>query len=209
MDYFSRDLLSKIFLTKETLKSPITVLFVQKKMGGHCGVLLRAGEWLCDVYLTVIRGTPVMLQLMIIYFSVFASMSDGTLAAIVGFGINSGAYVAEIVRSGIQSINRGQTEAGRSLGLSAGMTMRFIILPQAFRNILPALFNEFITLLKETSVASVIAVPDMVKNATNIKTKIYNIAPLYVTALIYLVLVVGLTVVQRKIEGRLRESDRR
>ncbi len=172
-------------------------------------MLLRAGEWLCDVYLTVIRGTPVMLQLMIIYFSVFASMSDGTLAAIVGFGINSGAYVAEIVRSGIQSINRGQTEAGRSLGLSAGMTMRFIILPQAFRNILPALFNEFITLLKETSVASVIAVPDMVKNATNIKTKIYNIAPLYVTALIYLVLVVGLTVVQRKIEGRLRESDRR
>ena len=187
----------------------IKVSAVQKKMGGHCGVLLRAGEWLCDVYLTVIRGTPVMLQLMIIYFSVCASMSDGTLAAIVGFGINSGAYVAEIVRSGIQSINRGQTEAGRSLGLSAGMTMRFIILPQAFRNILPALFNEFITLLKETSVASVIAVPDMVKNATNIKTKIYNIAPLYVTARSYLVLVVGLTVVQRKIEGRLRESDRR
>ena len=87
--------------------------------------------------------------------------------------------------------------------------MRLIILPQAFRNILPALFNEFITLLKETSVASVIAVPDMVKNATNIKTKIYNIAPLYVTALIYLVLVVGLTLVQKKIEGRLRESDRR
>lgn len=187
----------------------IKVSAAQKRVGGNCGVLLRAGEWLCDLYLTVIRGTPVMLQLMIIYFSVFASMSDGTLAAIVGFGINSGAYVAEIVRSGIQSIDRGQTEAGRSLGLSSSMTMRLIILPQAFRNILPALFNEFITLLKETSVASVIAVPDMVKNATNIKTKIYNIAPLYVTALIYLVLVVGLTLVQKKIEGRLRESDRR
>ena len=187
----------------------IKVSAVQKRVGGNCGVLLRAGEWLCDLYLTVIRGTPVMLQLMIIYFVVFASMSDGTLAAIVGFGINSGAYVAEIVRSGIQSIDRGQTEAGRSLGLSSSMTMRLIILPQAFRNILPALFNEFITLLKETSVASVIAVPDMVKNATNIKTKIYNIAPLYVTALIYLVLVVGLTLVQKKIEGRLRESDRR
>ena len=134
-------------------------------------------------------------------------MTDGTLAGIVGFGINSGAYVAEIIRAGIQSIGKGQTEAGRSLGLTSGMTMRLIVMPQAVRNILPALFNEFITLLKETSVAGYIAVNEVVKMANGIKAKVFNIMPLIITAAIYLV--IALTQVQKYMEGRLRASDRR
>lgn len=177
--------------------------------GGAGHAILKAGAWICDLYLTIIRGTPVLIQLMIIYFSVFASMANGVPAAIVGFGINSGAYVAEIVRSGIQSINKGQTEAGRSLGMTSGMTMRLIVLPQAVKNILPALFNEFITLLKETSVAGTIAVTELTKLAGNIRSRTAGIAPLYITALIYLVLVVGLTALQKRIERRMRAGDRR
>lgn len=187
----------------------IKVSAAQDRGHGVGHVILKAAAWLCDLYLTVIRGTPVLIQLMIIYFSVFASMADGVPAAIVGFGINSGAYVAEIVRSGIQSINKGQTEAGRSLGLTSGMTMRLIVLPQAVKNILPALFNEFITLLKETSVAGTIAVTELTKLAGNIRSRTAGIAPLYVTALIYLILVVGLTALQKRIERRMSASDRR
>lgn len=187
----------------------IKVSHSQNRATGKRNPVLHAAAWICDLYLTIIRGTPVMLQLMIIYFSIFASMTDGMLAAIIGFGINSGAYVAEIIRSGIQSVDRGQTEAGRSLGLNGSMTMRMIVLPQAFRNILPALFNEFITLLKETSVASVIAVPELLKMATSIKTKIYSITPLFVTAVVYLIAVIALTTIQKQIERRLSASDRR
>lgn len=181
----------------------------QSRDGGKHNWFLIIAEKICDLYLTVIRGTPVMLQLLIIYGGIFVSMTDGTLAGIVGFGINSGAYVAEIIRAGIQSISKGQTEAGRSLGLTSGMTMRLIVMPQAVRNILPALFNEFITLLKETSVAGYIAVNEVVKMANGIKAKVFNIMPLIITAAIYLVLVIALTQVQKYMEGRLRASDRR
>ncbi len=187
----------------------IKVSAAQNKQGRGRNPLLWTLEKICDIYLTVIRGTPVMVQLLIIYTGIFTSMTDGTLAGIVGFGINSGAYVAEVIRAGIQSIDRGQTEAGRSLGLSEGKTMRLIVLPQAVRNILPALFNEFITLLKETSVAGYIAVQDVLKMATNIQNRVYNIAPLMITAVFYLVLVVGMTQVQKLIERRLSASDRR
>lgn len=187
----------------------IKVVAAQNRDAGKKNTLICIAEVLCNLYLTIIRGTPVMLQLLIIYAGVFVSMTDGTLAAVVGFGINSGAYVAEIIRAGIQSIGKGQTEAGRSLGLSAGMTMRLIVLPQAIRNILPALFNEFITLLKETSVAGYIAVSEIVKMANNIKTKVYTIMPLIITAVFYLVLVIGLTQLQKVLERRLSASDHR
>ncbi|MGI6005109.1 MAG: amino acid ABC transporter permease [Christensenellales bacterium] len=170
---------------------------------------LRPLESLCDLYLTVIRGTPVVVQLLILYTVVFASMRNSVPVAMIGFGINSGAYVAEIFRSGIQSIELGQTEAGRSLGLTQGATMRFIILPQAIKNILPALFNEFIVLLKETSVVGYIAVRDLTKVADGIKGSTFEPMPLYVAALVYLVMVIGLTQVQKRLERRLSAGDRR
>ncbi len=187
----------------------VKVVAAQNRAHGKHNMLVIAGDKICSLYLTIIRGTPVMLQLLIIYAGVFVSMTDGTLAAVVGFGINSGAYVAEIIRAGIQSIGKGQTEAGRSLGLTSAMTMRLIVLPQAIRNILPALFNEFITLLKETSVAGYIAVGEIVKMANNIKTKVYTIMPLIITAVFYMILVIGLEQVQKAIERRLAASDHR
>ncbi len=170
---------------------------------------LRFLEILCDLYLTVIRGTPVVVQLLILYTAVFTSMTNGTPVAIIGFGLNSGAYVAEIFRSGIMSIPHGQTEAGRSLGLTSWMTMSLIVLPQAVKNILPALFNEFITLLKETSVAGMIAVRDLTKVADGIKGRAFISEPLFVAALIYLVLVIAMTQVQKRLERRLGKGDRR
>ncbi len=170
---------------------------------------LRFLEMLCDLYLTVIRGTPVVVQLLILYTAVFTSMTNGTPVAIIGFGLNSGAYVAEIFRSGIMSIPHGQTEAGRSLGLTSWMTMRLIILPQAIKNILPALFNEFITLLKETSVAGMIAVRDLTKVADGIKGRAFISEPLFIAAFIYLVLVIAMTQVQKRLERRLGKGDRR
>lgn len=168
---------------------------------------LRPLEVICDIYLTVIRGTPTLIQLMIIYFAVFASMSDGTLAAIVGFSINAGAYIAEIIRSGIMSIDKGQNEAGRALGFTQGQTMRLIILPQALKISIPPLFNEFITLVKETSVAGMIAVPELTKIAGNIRGRAFETTPLYIVAIIYLILVIALTQVQKRIEKRLGASD--
>lgn len=170
---------------------------------------LRFLEMICDLYLTVVRGTPVVVQLLILYTAVFTSLTNGTPVAIIGFGLNSGAYVAEIFRSGIMSISKGQMEAGRSLGLTSWMTMRLIILPQAIKNILPALFNEFITLLKETSVAGMIAVRDLTKVADGIKGRAFIGEPLFIAALIYLVLVVGMMQVQKRLERRLAKSDRR
>lgn len=164
---------------------------------------------LCDLYITVIRGTPTLVQLLILYTVVFVSWKDGTPVAIVGFGINSGAYVAEIIRSGIQSVDRGQYEAGRSLGLGNSMTMSLIILPQAVRNILPALFNEFIVLLKETSVAGMIAVRELTKVADGIRGRTFVGLPLFIVALIYLLLVVGMTAVQKRMERRLAKGDNR
>ena len=167
-------------------------------------------NWLCSLYTTVIRGTPVVVQLLIIYYMIFRSATTdmAPMIAALAFGINSGAYVAETVRGGINSIDRGQTEAGRSLGLNRGQTMRLIVLPQAVRNILPALFNEFIMLLKETSVAGWIAVTDLTRAGDIVRSRTFGFAPLLVTAAIYLVLVLVLTRVQQSIERRLAASDR-
>lgn len=169
--------------------------------------LLRFVNGLCNVYTTVIRGTPVVVQLLILYS--MAAIPNGLTACIIGFGINSGAYVSEIVRGGINSVNIGQMEAGRSLGLSRNSTMRYIILPQAFKNILPSLFNEFIALLKETSVAGYIAVTDLTKIADGIRGRTYSSVPLYIAALGYLTLVFVITMLQKVVERRLARSDRR
>ncbi|MEG0687847.1 MAG: amino acid ABC transporter permease [Hungatella sp.] len=164
---------------------------------------------LCKVYLTVIRGTPVLIQLLIIYFVVFGSVKvDKILVAVMAFGINSGAYVAEIFRSGIMSIDDGQFEAGRSLGFNYSQTMMYIVMPQAFKNVLPALCNEFIVLLKETSVAGYIAIQDLTKGADIIRSRTYSaFMPLLAAALIYLVMVMIFTYFVQKLERRLRSRD--
>ncbi|MCR4780644.1 MAG: amino acid ABC transporter permease [Ruminiclostridium sp.] len=171
---------------------------------------LRILNFISKIYLTVIRGTPVMVQLLIIYYVIFASVRiDKTLVGILAFGINSGAYVAEIVRSGIMSVDGGQFEAGASLGLNYPKTMLYIILPQAFKNILPALANECIVLLKETSVAGYIALEDLTKGGDIIRSVTYEaFLPLIAVALIYLIIVVGLSALVGKLERRLKKSDR-
>jgi His/Glu/Gln/Arg/opine family amino acid ABC transporter permease subunit len=162
------------------------------------------------LYTTVFRGTPIVVQLMIWYYLILISVQSGVLVAIIGFGLNSGAYVAEIVRAGIMSIDKGQTEAGRSLGLTESMTMRYIILPQAIKNTLPALFNEFITLLKETSVAGYITVIELTKAADLVRARTMQpFFSLISVAIVYLALVIGLTALQGKLERRLQKSDRR
>ena len=162
----------------------------------------------CRLYLTVLRGTPVVVQLMIIYFVIFASSDNGTLVAALAFGLNSGAYVAEIVRGGIMSIDNGQFEAGRSLGFNYVQTMRFIVIPQVIKNVLPSLANEFIALLKETSVAGYVAVADLTKGADIIRSRTYSpFMPLIAIALIYLALVMFFTKLVGILERRLRNSD--
>ncbi|WP_296030870.1 amino acid ABC transporter permease [Dorea sp.] len=164
---------------------------------------------ICKVYLTVIRGTPVVVQLMIIYFIIFGSVDiSKVLVAIVAFGINSGAYVAEIFRSGIMSIDNGQFEAGRSLGFNYAQTMMYIIMPQAFKNVLPTLCNEFISLLKETSVSGYIALQDLTKGGDIIRSRTYDaFMPLIAVALIYLAMVMIFTKLVSLLERRLRNSD--
>ena len=164
---------------------------------------------ICRVYLTVIRGTPVVVQLMIIYFIIFGSVDiSKVLVAIIAFGINSGAYVAEIFRSGIMSIDNGQFEAGRSLGFNYAQTMIYIIMPQAFKNVLPTLCNEFISLLKETSVSGYIALQDLTKGGDIIRSRTYDaFMPLIAVALIYLAMVMIFTKLVSLLERRLRNSD--
>ena len=164
---------------------------------------------ICKVYLTVIRGTPVVVQLLIIYFVIFGSSDiDKVIVAIIAFGINSGAYVAEIVRSGIMSIDKGQMEASRSLGLNFIQTMRYVIIPQAFKNVLPALANEFIVLLKETSVCGYIALQDLTKGGDIIRGRTYDaFMPLIAVAIIYLIMVCILTSLVTRLERRLANSD--
>lgn len=165
---------------------------------------------ICNLYLTIIRGTPVMVQLLIIYYVIFATVSiDKVLIAILAFGINSGAYVAEIVRSGIMSIDQGQFEAGRSLGFSYPRTMYYIIMPQAFKNVLPALANEFIVLLKETSICGYIGLQDLTRGGDIIRSVTYEaFMPLIAVALIYLIMVMILTSLVKMLERRLRSSER-
>ncbi len=170
---------------------------------------LKVIDVLCNVYLTVIRGTPVVVQLLISFFIIFTTAKDGTWVAALTFGINSGAYVAETIRSGILAIDKGQTEAGRSLGFSKVQTMWLIVLPQAFKNILPAIGNEMIALLKETSVAGYVAVVDITKAGNQIKNTTYDqINPIMLVAIVYLVMVMMLTKLLQLMERRLRKSER-
>ena len=163
---------------------------------------------ICRIYLTVLRGTPVVVQLMIIFFVIFASSDNGVLVAALAFGLNSGAYVAEIVRGGIMSIDQGQFEAGRSLGFNYFQTMRFVVIPQTIKNVLPSLANEFIALLKETSVAGYVAVSDLTKGGDIIRSRTYSpFMPLIAVALIYLVLVMFFSKLVGLLERRLRNSD--
>lgn len=170
--------------------------------------VLKVINAICNIYITVIRGTPVVIQLMIMYYIIFASSREGIIAAIISFGINSGAYVAEIVRSGIMSIDRGQFEASRSLGFNYTSTMVHIIIPQAFKNVLPALGNEFIVLLKETSVAGYVALQDLTYVGNLIRSRTYEaFFPLITVAVIYLVIVLIISFFLKKLERRLRNSD--
>ena len=181
----------------------------QQRLGHHSWALgfLNA---VCKVYTTVIRGTPMMVQLLIWGFVIFKTSRNRFLVGVLGLGINSGAYVAEIVRGGLMSVDEGQPEAGRSLGLNYLDTMRFIVIPQAFKNILPALGNEFITLFKDTSLVSAIGGAELVYFAQAVGTKTYDVMYPYIgIAVMYLVFVMLLTWLQGKLERRLRQSDRR
>ena len=180
----------------------------------HKNPVLGFFNVLAKIYLTVIRGTPTMVQLLIMWFVIWAAARSTTqnmvTCAVLTFGINSGAYVAEIIRSGIMSIDAGQMEAGRSLGLSYATTMRSVIIPQAFKNVLPALGNELITLLKETSIVTVIGLKDLTKGAMIIQGKTYQaIVPYLAIALIYLAMVMILTAILGRVERRMRQSDYR
>ena len=169
---------------------------------------LKFLNFLCSIYLTVIRGTPVVVQLMIIYYIILANARNKIPVAILAFGINSGAYVAEIFRSGIMSIDNGQMEAGRSLGFNYIQTMWYVVMPQAFKNVLPALCNEFIALLKETSVSGYIALQDLTKAGDIVRSRTFDpFFPLLTVAAIYLVCVIVLTQGVKILERRLRLSE--
>ena len=172
---------------------------------------LKVLNAICNVYITIIRGTPVVIQLMILFFCIFTSREvSGVMIAIIGFGINSGAYVAEVFRSGLMSINHGQMEAGRSLGLSYLDTMKYIIIPQAFKVVLPTLGNEFIVLIKETSVAGYVAVQDLTKGGDIIRSRTYDAwTPLLVVAGIYLLLTCIFSAFVKKLEINLRKNERK
>ena len=170
---------------------------------------LKILNLVCKLYLTVIRGTPTTVQLLIMYFVIFSSVSRPMLSAFLAFGLNSAAYVAEIVRSGIMSIDPGQMEAGRSLGLSYTQTMAHIVIPQAFKNVLPALTNEFIVLLKETSICIAISLRDLTYGTQLISSQTYDyMFPLLAGALIYLVIVILLANLFSRLERRLRKNER-
>ena len=162
------------------------------------------------VYLTIIRGTPSMIQILFFYSVIFATVNlNNIVIGGIAFGINSGAYVAEIFRSGIMSVDKGQTEAGRSLGLNSAQTMRLIIIPQAFKNVLPALINEMIVLLKETAIIGYIGTIDITKAATLVQSRTYDaLVPLLSAAIFYLILVMILTYFMGKLERRLRSNER-
>ena len=165
---------------------------------------LRFFSWLCDFYTTVIRGIPITVLLLMFFYIILVS-ADGVTVAIIAFGINSGAYMAELIRSGINAVDKGQMEAARSLGMSKGQAMAKIIFPQAVKNILPAIGNECIALLKETSVAGYVAIVDVTRAATNIRNKTFDaVNPIIFLAIIYLVMVVIMTKLLAILERRLR-----
>lgn len=180
-----------------------------KKHKGVKYYVLRTLNFIAQIYLTVIRGTPVVVQLLIAFFIIFASAKNGVAIAMLAFGINSGAYVAEIFRGGIMSIDNGQFEAGYSLGFNYIQTMIFIVIPQVLKNVLPMLLNEFIALLKETSVAGYVAVTDITRAGNVIRGTTFSpFMPLIAVALFYLIMVMILTQVVKRVERRLRKSER-
>lgn len=180
-----------------------------KQRGGIGYYVLLVLNAICKVYLSVIRGTPVVVQLLIIYFVILPSVSNGVIVAMVCFGINSGAYVAEIFRSGIMSVDEGQFEAGRSLGFNYLKTMQYIIIPQAFKTVLPTLCNEFIVLIKETSIAGYVGIMDLTKAGDLIRGRTFEaFLPLIAIAIIYLAIVLVLSWITGKIERRLRRNER-
>jgi len=177
---------------------------------GQKNFFLGVFNLICKIYVTVIRGTPMMVQLMIMGFVIFKTSRNFTIVGALSLGINSGAYVAEIIRGGLMSLDPGQSEAGRSLGLNYLDTMRFIVIPQAFKTILPSLGNEFIVLLKDTSLISVIGGKEIVYFAQAITSRTYEaMFPLLITAVMYLIMVMIFSWLQGKLERRLRQSDRR
>lgn len=187
----------------------IRTMHDQQRPGRH-NPLLGVVDFLCKVYTTVIRGTPMMVQLLILHFVIFKNSRNFTMVGAFGLGLNSGAYVAEIFRGGLMSVDVGQSEASRSLGLNYIDTMRFIVIPQAFKNILPALGNEFITLFKDTALISVIGGKELVYAAKAVGSKTYSVMfPYLGIAVVYLVLVMIFSWLQGKLERRLRQSDRR
>ena len=181
----------------------------KSSMRGFSKFIVVLLNFICKIYLTVIRGTPVVVQLMIMYFIVLVSSNNKVLVAVLAFGFNSAAYVAEIFRSGIMSIDEGQFEAGRSLGFNYVQTMRYIIMPQAFKNVLPALVNEMIVLIKETAIIGYIGEQDLTKAAMVIQSRTFEaFIPLITAAVIYLALVMLLTFFMNKLERRLRTNER-
>ena len=183
----------------------VAIIKVTHKQTGKFKLL----NLICEAYTTVIRGTPVVVQLLIFYNIIFAHSDQAVMIGTITFGINSGAYVAEIIRAGIMAVDIGQTEAGRSLGLSQSTTMGSIILPQALKNVLPAIGNEFISILKETSVIGFLGVMDLTRFAEKVITRTADVYFPYISvALIYLVMVMGLNALVKKLEKRLAKSDR-
>lgn len=175
---------------------------------GITGLILKIANAICRLYLTIIRGTPTLVQLLLIYFVFLVKCNNKVMVAVIAFGINSGAYVAEIFRSGIMSIDNGQMEAGRSLGLPYSKTMVHVVIPQAIKNCLPALVNEMITLLKETSICGYIGLNELTRGGDIIRGITFDaMLPLLLVAVIYLVIVMFFTWVMSKLERRLRESD--
>lgn len=201
------------------LGTTLTITVGAMVLGTILGVILallkiskvKPLKWISSIYIDIIRGTPVVVQLLIMYFVVFASVNvNKTIIAIIAFGMNSGAYVAEIIRAGIIGVDKGQTEAGRSLGLTHGQTMARIVMPQAIKSILPTYANEFIVLVKETAVAGYIAIEDLTKMGDIIRSKTYEaLVPLLIVALIYLFITSILSKVFRYLEERMRASDSR
>ena len=180
-----------------------------KQRGGLGYALMKVANGICKVYLTVVRGTPAVVQLLIFYCIIFAASTNSRMIAMVAFGINSGAYVAEIFRAGIMSVDGGQFEAGRSLGFNYIQTMIYIIIPQMFKAVLPTLCNEFIVLLKETSIAGYVGIMDLTKAGDLIRSRTYSaFMPLIMVALVYLCLVMLLTWLVGKLERRLRKNER-
>lgn len=180
----------------------------KNELRGVKGAILKALNLICKVYVTIIRGTPALVQLLIMYFVILVMARSKVFVAVLTFGINSGAYVAEIFRGGIMSIDKGQMEAGRSLGLSYVQTMYKIILPQAFKAVLPSLVNEFISLLKETSICGYIGLNELTRGGDIIRGTTFDaMLPLFTVAIIYLTLVLLIQGVAGRVEKRLRKSD--